>query len=213
MASLCQEQKASLSKQISITGLSSAGIFIAAFFLFSTLTPEFDLINDYISRLGARNQPLALWWNLSGFILVGVLFSVFGWNLGRLINDPLAGICLVLSGIGFSLAAMPADFAHALTPLSKAHFVSICMALAGWCLGLARMGRKGSVAPVVRSSANTAGVLAILPMAGAAIELITAPLAHRLVLIVVFGWVIFVSLRLLTSPNTSMSGKQGPAMP
>lgn len=183
-------------------GLAAAGVFIIAFFITAMLTPDYALWNDYISKLGARGQPFAPWWNVIGFVVVGILFSVFGWTLGRTINDRIAGSCLVVAGLGFTLGAIPADFADANAPLSKAHFVSICIALAGWCFALARMGQAGVLGKRIRMGANAAGVLAVLPMVGTAANLIAAPVTHRLVLAVVFGWVIFVSLRVLNKSGS-----------
>ena len=178
-------------------GLVAAGLFIIAFFVAAMSSPNYAMLGDYISKLGARNQPFALWWNAIGFVAVGVLFSAFGWTLGRAINDRVAGGCLVVAGLGFALGAIPADFAAANAPLSKAHFVSICIALAGWCFALARMGQAGTLEKRIRMGANIAGVLAVLPMVGTVVNLFTAPVAHRLVLVVVFGWVIFVSLAIM----------------
>lgn len=182
-------------------GIASVGLFVFAFLTFSILTPGFDMWNDYISLLGAQGQPFATLWNLVGFISVGVMFSAFGWAFGRAANDHWVGVCLTVSGIGFAMAAIPADFINSDTPLTKAHFVSICLALASWCIGLARMGHSGVGDNVVRMSANIAGTLAVLPMIGTAVDLLTAPVSHRLVLGVVFGWVIFASVRLLIRTN------------
>ncbi|MEM8484627.1 MAG: DUF998 domain-containing protein [Bacteroidota bacterium] len=182
-------------------GLAAAAVFIIAFFVIAMLTPDYALWYDYISKLGALGQPLAPWWNAIGFVVVGILFSAFGWTFGRTINDRIVGGCLVAAGLGFTLGAIPADFANADAPLSKAHFVSICIALAGWCFALARMGQTGPLEKSMRIGANIAGVLVVLPMVGTAANLFTAPVAHRLVLVVVFGWVIFVSLKLLSKSH------------
>ena len=154
-------------------------------------------MDDYISLLGADGQPFAIWWNLLGFVSVGILFAIFGWAYSRVMNDTWVGVFLIISGLGFAMGAIPADFINPELPLSKAHFVSICFALAGWCLGLARIGHIQSGLRVARFSANLAGTFAVVPMIAMALGLISAPVAHRLVLIVVFGWVVVTSVGIL----------------
>ena len=59
----------------------------------------------------------------------------------------------MVAGFGFALAAIPADFSDVESPLSKAHFVSICLALAGYCFGLARLaGSRSSASERVTAS-------------------------------------------------------------
>ena len=178
-------------------GIGAAVLFFAAFFLFASLTPGFNLLHDYISKLGAQGQPLGRWWNVTGFVAVGVVFAAFGWMLGRVLNDQLVGICLVSAGLGFALGAIPADFINPDTPLSRAHFASICLSLAGWCFALARIGQKALGDKSTRLAANTAGLLAVVPMIATAAGLFAAPIAHRLVLVVVFAWVVFTAVALL----------------
>ena len=96
-----------------------------------------------------------------------------------------------------ALGAIPADFINPDTPLSKAHFVSICVSLAGWCFALARIGQKALGDKSIRLAANTAGLLAVVPMIATAAGLFAAPVAHRLVLVVVFGWVVFTAVGML----------------
>ena len=182
-----------------VLGLAAIGLFVGSLVLFSFLNPDFDIINDYISKLGAQGQPNATWWNLIGFVGVGLIFSIFGWNHGQLNRDRVAGICLTLSGIGFAMGAIPTDLADADARLSKTHFVAICLALATWYFALARTGHVGSTDPLQKPAANVAGALAVLPMIGLGIGLCSAPVSHRLTLAVVFGWVLFTSLRLLFS--------------
>ena len=107
-------------------GIACVVLFVLSFLVFSRLTPEFDMVHDYISLLGAKGRSLALWWNLIGFVCVGVVFSLFGW---------------------------------------------------------------------------AAGILAVLPMVGTALGLFTAPVSHRLILGIVFGWVVFAAVRFLSRPR------------
>lgn len=186
-----------------LLGLVSVGLFVTTFFTLGFATPQYDLLHDYISMLGAQGQPFAIWWNLIGFVSVGILFAGFGWAYSRIIEDNWVGLFLMISGVGFAMGAIPADFINPDVPFSKAHFVSICLALAGWCLGLARIGHKHSGFRMGRMSANLAGLFAVFPMIAMATRLITAPLAHRLVLVVVLGWVVYTSIRFIGKKRCS----------
>lgn len=184
-----------------VFGLLSAFVFICSFTLFSFLHPDFDVFVDFISKLGAKGQPNSLCWNVVGFGTVGLLLAAFGWLFGLCKNDRVLGTCLVVAGFGFSLAAIPTDFADAESPLSKAHFVSICLSLAGYCFGLARLTASRST-QTERIIANWVIALAIFPIAGVSGGFSAEPVAHRIILTVVFTWVVLNSLQLLR-PNTT----------
>ncbi len=114
-------------------GISSVVIFGTALVIIASLTPDFNYLEDFVSKLGASGQPYAIWWNLIGFLLVGILLAVFGFLYGKVINDRWVGICLALFGIGFATTALPIDLDDSESTLSTAHVVAICLGLAGWC--------------------------------------------------------------------------------
>lgn len=70
-------------------GLSSVLILIIALVSFGFSNPGFRFINDFISKLGAKGEPNAFWFNPFGFITVGLLLFVFGLSYGDLLNDKL----------------------------------------------------------------------------------------------------------------------------
>ena len=177
-------------------GLLSVAVFACSFVIFASLHPDFDVFGDFISRLGGKAEPLAFWWNVVGFGAVGLLLAVFGWLFGISREDRILGACLVVAGLGFAFAAIPADFANPESRLSAAHFVSICFSLAGFCFGLARLSGPRA-ADEDRNMANWVIALAILPIVCVSGGVSAEPLAHRVILIVVFTWVLLSSLRLL----------------
>ena len=177
-------------------GLLSVSVFACAFFLFGFLRPDFDVCRDLISKLGARDRPYALCWNIFGFGAVGGLMASFGWLFGLCKNDRVFGSCLTVAGMGFAFAAIPTDFADEQSPFSRAHFVSICLSLAGYCLGLARL--TGSQSPAhERIVAQWVIALAILPVFCVSGGVSAEPVAHRMILIIVFAWIVLKSLELL----------------
>lgn len=180
-------------------GLSAVSLFVAAFFVFGSLDPDFNFANDYVSKLGSRRQPFAFGWNLIGFGFVGLTLATFGWFFGICKNDRVLGICLVVAGLGFALSAIPTDFDDEHSSLSKAHYVSICFGLAGWCFGLARMAANKSIDEFARKISNCAIVLVLVPVVGITGGISAEPVAHRVVILVVFSWVIGNSMYLISS--------------
>lgn len=99
-------------KPIGIIGLLSVGTLITALLVFCFLNKDFSFLEDYISKLGASGQPRAIWFNLIGFVAVGVLLSIFGFLYGYLLNDKLLSFLLSLFGLGFAFTAIPIDLDH-----------------------------------------------------------------------------------------------------
>lgn len=147
-------------------GFSSVLIFGITLVTIANLTPDFSYLNDFVSKLGAQGQPYAMWWNMIGFLLVGILLAAFGYSYGKTINDRLAGICLALFGIGFAITSIPIEPGNTESALSTAHVVAICHGLASWMFGLARIAHLESHNPSVKYGANIAATLVVLPMFG-----------------------------------------------
>ncbi len=189
-------------RHVAALGFSSVCIFVTALIFFGVLNNDFSFFNDYISKLGAAGEPNAIWFNLVGFIVVGVLLSVFGFAYGRLINDNLLGILLSLFGLGFAFTAIPMDMQYADTPVSKAHIVAICLGLACWLFGLSRLGYNKIHAPKIRKRANLTAVILVLSMIGFVAGFWSMPVTHRLVFGIVFGWTAISSADLLISKKT-----------
>ena len=185
-----------------LLGLSSVSVFVVSFLLFAALNHDFNIAGDYISKLGAPDQPFAIWWNFIGFATVGTALATFGWLFGLCRNDRVLGACLMVSGIGFALAAVPTDFTDANAPLSKAHYASICFALAGWCCGLARLLGDRSANDFAQTTAGYSVALALLPMICISGGVSAEPIAQRIVLVVVFAWVVLNSVQLLRQKLT-----------
>lgn len=178
-------------------GLSAVGLFACALAVFCLLNPAFSPLVDYVSKLGAIGQPYDVWWNLVGFCAVGMLLAGFGFSFGRVLRDRPVGVLLAMFGLGFAATGIPVDLGNAGAMVSKAHVLAICLGLAGWLGGLARMAHLRRLGRSVHRSANGAARLVVLPIAGQGMQLWPMPVTHRLVFLAVFGWVATTSLRLL----------------
>ena len=180
-----------------ILGLSVVLTFVVAFLVIGALTPDFHIASDYISKLGSLGQPYSGWWNAIGFGFVGLSFALFGFLFGLCTNDRVLSACLLIAGFGFAFAAIPTDFSDEYATLSKAHYASICFGLAGWCCGLARLTGAKSTHNFARKSAVYTITLSLIPMIAIGGGVSAEPFAHRMVILVVFCWIVANSLQLL----------------
>jgi hypothetical membrane protein len=183
--------------EIGILGLSSILIFIATLLIFGFANTDFSFANDFISKLGAKGEPNALWFNLFGFITAGILLFVFGVTYGNLLNDKLLSVLLSLFGLGFAFTAIPIDMELSRTPMSKAHIISISLGLAFWLLGLSRLGYNRQLRKGIRNRANFTATVLTLSIIGSVLELWSMPVTHRLIFGIVFSWIAVTSFELI----------------
>lgn len=191
-------------RKTGILGLSGVILFLLFLLFFGNLNSEFNFQQDYISKLGAIGQPNAIWWNLLGFGLVGLILIGFGFYYGKILNDKLAGLLLAMFGVGFAFTASPIDFIESKSPISKAHIVAICLALAFWLFGLARISYNPANKKSVKRRANITAILMVTSMVGFVLEFWSMPIAHRLVFAIVFGWTAITSIDLIKTEQKSI---------
>ncbi|MEM6692090.1 MAG: DUF998 domain-containing protein, partial [Planctomycetota bacterium] len=169
-------------------GLLSVTVFACSFTVLGILHPDFNVFSDFISKLGTGGQPQAIYWNVLGFAVVGLLLAAFGWLFGLCKEDRILGTCLMIAGLGYAFAATPTDFTNADSPFSKVHFVSVCLSLAGYSFGLARLTGSQST-DFDKTAAKIVVTLSILPIICVSGGVSAEPIAHRIILTVVFAWV------------------------
>ena len=188
-------------KSIGIFGILSVLTLTTALLVFGLSNSDFSFFEDFISKLGAKGEPNAFWFNLIGFVVVGILLIIFGLSYGKLLNDKLCSILLSLFGLGFAFTAMPIDMEFPETSVSKAHIVAICLGLAFWLFGLSRLGYNQKLKQKIRNRANVTAVILVLSMIGFVVGIWSMPTTHRLVFIIVFGWTAITSVELIRTKN------------
>lgn len=186
-------------------GLASVGLFLFAFLLCSFLNPDFHLLCDYISKLGASQQPYAIVFNVIGFAMVGMTFAMFGYSLGVTVGDRVLGTCLASTGVAFALAAIPTDLSQAEAVASRLHFAAVCLGLGGWCIALARLSQLEQRDTDLKLGAGLVTALAIVPILCVGGGVSSEPVAQRFLLLLVFCWVIHISLRLFAHVDEDAS--------
>ncbi len=186
-------------------GLIAIGLFIVSFLVFTNLNKEFDYIEDFVSRLGVKGAPYAVWWNIFGFLSVGLMLIGFGIAYGKYLKDNLAGLLLAFFGVGFAFTAIPFDLTDTYSAVSKAHTAAITLGLASWLFGLARISYKVTLDKKVRLRANITAILLVISMVGGAIELWSMPMTQKLVFTIIFGWTAITSIHLLSTGSLKIT--------
>jgi len=173
----------------SIFGLAAVCVFFLTFIFCWLLTPSFDPLFDHLSKLGTIESPYGLLWNTVGFGLVGALLAVHGVCFGLARGDRTLALALLIGGVGFSIAAIPTDFADPNSTLTRAHYASLCISLGGWFCGMARMLSLSTLDTNTRLASYCTLMLVVVPLAAAETSASPEPLSHRMVLAVLFSWV------------------------
>ena len=184
-------------KSVGTIGLFSVMILIVSLLVFGFSNDNFSFFDDFMSKLGAKGEPHALWFNLIAFVMVGSLLFVFGLTYGQLLQDKILSVLLSLFGVGFAFTAIPVDLQEANAPVSTAHTVAICLGLACWMFGLSRLGYNPRLEKSIRNRANCSAAILLIPIIGFVLGLWSMPITHRLVFGVVFGWTALTSMHLI----------------
>lgn len=102
-------------KQYAIFGFLAPTIFWLTYFIMATQRPEYSFLTKAVSELGSLDAPNKWIWNTLGYILTGLLISIYSYGLYKSISNghgsklPLIGF--ILSGLFMALSGIfPGDF-------------------------------------------------------------------------------------------------------
>ncbi|WP_051315945.1 DUF998 domain-containing protein [Algoriphagus vanfongensis] len=190
------QSKLKYSHLAQITGVLAPITFCILFWVFGKANPSFDFLEDYVSKLGAAGEPNAFLWNLLGFFLVGILLAVFGYCYGATIQNRLVGFLLGGFGLGFSLISIPISMNNPEALVSKFHILAVCLGLACWMFGLAKISAISGISPQTKILSNLAAGAIVISIFGFVFGFYSMTVTHRLVFSVVFFWTFLTSLGL-----------------
>lgn len=96
-----------MKKLLALCGMLSGVVFLLALILFGALTPGYSHLSNAVSELGMQKSSFPMLFNLTGFLLPGILAVLFSAgfyistrpHIGSLLVTVLTGI----SGLGFAL--------------------------------------------------------------------------------------------------------------
>ena len=102
-------------RQYSIFGLLGPIIFWLTYFIMASLRPEYSFLTKAISELGSLDASNKWTWNILGYVLTGLLISIYSYGLFKSISNgqgsKLPLISFILSGLFMSLSGIfPGDF-------------------------------------------------------------------------------------------------------
>lgn len=102
-------------KHYAIIGFLAPTLFWITYFLMASQRPEYSLFTKAISELGSVDAPNKWIWNFFGYMLTGILISIFSVGLYKDVKTnnsskaPLISMCL--SGIFMTISGIfPGDF-------------------------------------------------------------------------------------------------------
>lgn len=102
-------------KHYAIIGISACILFWLTYLVMSNLRPNYSLFTKAISELGSLDAPNKWVWNIFGYILPGLMISIYSFPLFKSVSMgsgsrvPLLGF--VLSGLFMCLSGIfPGDF-------------------------------------------------------------------------------------------------------
>lgn len=101
-------------KNFAVIGILAPIVFLFTYLIMANLRPEYSLLYKQISELGSLDAPNKWVWNIFGYIIPGILVSIYSIGLYKSIISkksnkwPLIGI--FLSGVFMSFSGIfPAD--------------------------------------------------------------------------------------------------------
>lgn len=191
-----------LTRFLPLTGALAAIAFIGAVAGFGMALSGYSQVWHPVAVLGAKGVPHALGFNLSGFVLTGVLAALAALDLRhRLPADAgwparVGAQLLLLSALGFiGLGVLPLDPEDLHNDASSLHatawllwWVAFVPGAALFALG---MRGRGGWGPAVIASAVAAGI--VLFSALVAVALMPAGIAQRLGYAAWLGWLCVAS--------------------
>jgi hypothetical membrane protein len=127
-------------KQYAMAGLLAPAVFAITYFIMAGRRPEYSFMTKAISELGSLDAPNKWIWNVFGYIVPGLLISVFSIGLHQHITGgkgskvPLAGI--FLSGVFMAISGIfPGDFDNKASSSMLLHTLGSFGSYASFLLG------------------------------------------------------------------------------
>jgi hypothetical membrane protein len=131
------------SRTAGFLGIAAAVISWSALWVFGALRPSYSHTRNAVSELGALGSPLALLWNLIGFIVPGILLAIAGGavaaSVGGKPRRTVAFWLLIISGLGFAgTGLIPAELENGValvtSPFTKGHFIMSLIQGIAWLI-------------------------------------------------------------------------------
>jgi len=198
-------------RRLAFVGLAAWVLFWGASFVLGAMRPGYSHVVNEISELGAIGTPHAVYWNVFGFMLPGLLIAISGAAIARAVSPGgsrvglVATICLTLTGLAIAgQGLMPAAMVDGrvdITSLStRGHFVSSLLTGLAWLAGALMLLAPMKRDPRWRAMRPISMVLIVLALvASFTLRGVLPPgLAQRTGNLIVCLWFVTMSMRMLS---------------
>lgn len=182
-------------------------LFWGALFTFGRLDHNYSHATRAVSELGMVGAPHQWAWNVTGFILPGLLLAVFGLGLARTTVMPasLGGVFMCLSGLSFAATgAFSADMQQMSAFSTRAHIVASLVSLLVWLPApiLLAVGARRRAMPGLMWT-SIVGLICVVLGVMFGREILSRGYAQRLNFLTYFAWVLGVSVVFVRQPGPS----------
>ena len=198
-----------------VAGVAAVVVFWTALFIFAAAYPGYSHSHKAISELGALGAPHALWWNLFGFIVPGVLLSMCGAGVAKAIEGSGRRTALywllVMSGVGFAgTGLIPAEMRDGSpfmrSPFTLGHVLMTFLSGIPWVIAAFLLIGRAKRNPAWHRSRRLIIILAGVCVAGFIVNILAQAipvlahrpgLAQRISFGVYFTWFLVMAVQLL----------------
>lgn len=199
-----------------ILGIGAFVVFWLASFILGSIRPDYSLVVNTISELGAVGTPNAMLWNIIGFIVPGICLAIVGGTIAKSVSREkskvvnLACVLLVIAGLavagqGISPAEMKDGVANPDSTSTLVHFLSSLLSGAAWVLGALLLVRPMKRSPDWHGWHVVSIILVVLTLiASLALRgIMPDGLAQRTGDAFFFAWFLIMSVKLIKAGNSN----------
>ncbi|QOI97495.1 MAG: DUF998 domain-containing protein [Flammeovirgaceae bacterium] len=200
-------------KQYAILGLLGPVTFWLTYLIMSSIRPEYNFLTKAVSELGSLDAPNKWTWNILGYILTGLLISIYSYGLFKSISNgqgsKLPLISFVLSGLFMSFSGLfPGDFDNKQSTTMLLHTIGSFGSYIFFLIGAFTYPRQMKKTDYWKQSIKPTLTFTWLTIIFGAWPFIfpnTPALGQRLVFFFYLLWIFYTALRLYkkTEPNAS----------
>ena len=197
-------------KTAGFLGIGACVLIWAASLVFGAIRPGYSHSVNTLSELGAIGTPNATLWNITGFIVPGLLLAVTGGVIAQSVSRErskaltLASLLLVISGLavagqGLIPAKMANGVADVTSNYTKGHFISSIISGVAWAAGALVLVGPMKRSPAWRGYQVASVILVVLTLVAALTLRGVLPdgLAQRTGNVVFQAWFVLMSAKLI----------------
>lgn len=195
-------------KHYSIIGILAVVIFWSAYFIIANQRPEYSYLTKAISELGSVDVSNKWIWNISGYIVPGILIAIFGYGLYKSLatekSNRLALFGITLSGLFMTLSGIfPGDFEDRQSTTMLLHTIGSFGSYLFFLVGAFTYPKLMKTSQYWKNAIKPTIIITLLTIVfgGWAFVFPNIPaLGQRIVFGFYFLWIIFVAYKLYRQP-------------